>query len=247
MLVPLNSLEEWREHYQGCFFRIQNGEEMVTIQAGGREGSDRFYFSNFSTDGNDVVEHINDSFHVNGSTLADLTYPSLGLINTPTDVRHISREPSRQWRKAYRTDGLIVKKLQCTKSIETIYRMRGRIAPLISNDKQLLTYYVFKDEYFTLDEAINQLLNGGERISVALNSRYAISLNINNVANFTVYYKDNIIGLLNKETRVMQLLSTYTYLMSDLRFSVGIDNIEILDFVTLSDPTNEEDLSDASF
>lgn len=225
----LHQLEEYRDHYRGCVFQIKNhNDEWITVQADNRD-EDLFYFRELQVNNN--VFMMGSVFTVRGETEVNISYPSLGLINTNTDVRYVTRAPTRQWRKAYRVEGQKFRKLDCTKQIEHQYTIRGRPSPLYTSGKYDITYYIFNNEYYTIQEAL-QMIEEGQRISVAINPRVAVSLNLFNVDNYTIYYKNYLVGLLDKETRVLKLLQTYEHLTNDLRFSLEPQDVELISYLS---------------
>jgi hypothetical protein len=221
-MILLNQLEEYNDHFRGCFFQIKNNNEWEIVRSEGKDG-DSYHFRELTMHNNNF--NLSRTYSVSGSeTEVDLTYPSLGLINTTTDVRHVSRKPSRQYRKAFRSESNNTSPLFCTNQIKTQYELRSRNPPLFSYHTEPVIYHIFKNEYYSLDQAIEMIMNG-DRLSVAITPKFAISLNLYNLTHFTVYHKKHLIGLLHKETKELRLLSSYTHLYNEIRFTLNISTI----------------------
>lgn len=225
-MILLNELEEYRDHFRGCYFKIRNiredNSEWKTVHADSKEGYSYFFRS---VENNGI---LSTSYRVQGDDYeVDLTYPSLGLINSDTDVRYVSRRPQRQYRKAFRIEGLNASALFCVKQIASQYRKRSRSIPLTRDDRNILTKDIFDNKYYSLDEAY-ELIEQGNKVAVAITPKFAISLTLYDVDNYTVYYKSSLIGLISKDSKDLQLLSSYSYLENEIRFTLEPNSITII-------------------
>mgnify|MGYP003984268471 FL=1 len=241
----LSSLEAYGEHYNDCIFKIKKQEKekdskWLTVQAEGTRNGDYFFRELKYNPSTPEKVTLGDSFRVEGKEYeVDTTSPSLGLINTPTDVRYVMRKPLRQWRKAFKINAQSYKSLPCSADISRQYRVRARSSPLFTSNTTLLAYFIFNQEYYDIDQALD-MLEKGECLSIALNSKYAISFNIYNLEHYTLYYKNNLVGLLNKESNEVQLLESYEHLTSDIRFTILPDRpITTLQMLPLEEVNNE--------
>lgn len=149
------------------------------------------------------IEHVDSegeahivNVHGDGQSVSmqdlDLSMPYLSVHNTRNSVVHLSSQPRRQWKKAFRLRG--VDRIHPFHTVESLL-----MCP--ETTEQDIVLGIFKPSYYTLDDALRSIMSG-ERIACALNQDFYVGVQ-SDCNHPVVGYKTSFIGHLDDNNKLV--------------------------------------------